>query len=299
MGLIASQSTPAPDYVDLLFSHYHDSQDGLIDLSGSQFRTPSLYGRYDHNSYTRKSHPESILSALRLILPFSDRWNPTIHKKGLSSSTRIIPPPFHQIVAEYLLFYLEHLRPYLQSTLEELAADGLIPSGWGVDKMDSVYIESCMATLGSDNMIARYNAGLLREGQIRLIGETYRGLINDIRLLMREEDGLEKGERLEELLERVYMCKGMVGFLGGIRSERMEVLVGRYLDADATKVDAVHLGDEDGDIIIAKLVRRVTLEKVYETAREIKEGKKPWDTRYQHILNLSLRGRYLHEVKYL
>ncbi|RPA84266.1 hypothetical protein BJ508DRAFT_412951, partial [Ascobolus immersus RN42] len=85
------------------------------------------------------------------------------------------------------------------------------------------------------NLRRRWEGGLLRDAQVRLIRRCISGMVGEIRELMRWRPAGAvsiSGKGGEEVLDVVVRWSGLVAFLSGgrFRSERLEVLLERYTD---------------------------------------------------------------------
>lgn len=95
---------------------------------------------------------------------------------------------------------------------------------------------------------SRWKAGLLRMGQVRLIETVLRGCLESINLMIKVENRGELSDtefevvRLREIARVCHRTKEtIVRFFGSerFRSERLELLIGRYLEEEGVNWEVV------------------------------------------------------------
>ncbi|RPA75401.1 hypothetical protein BJ508DRAFT_418146 [Ascobolus immersus RN42] len=134
-------------------------------------------------------------------------------------------PGLAQIHAEHLLCVFQEILPYLlkpstpeltEASRKAIFADLSFAAG------SPFYAPQVVGWLLSK----RYEADLLRSGQVRLIEVAFRALIAEARCLIRNAAGGE------EILESLWQDYELIVFLveGRFRSERLEVSIWKYLE---------------------------------------------------------------------
>ncbi|RPA77456.1 hypothetical protein BJ508DRAFT_378870 [Ascobolus immersus RN42] len=134
--------------------------------------------------------------------------------------------PFEQIYVEQFIFYIEHLHQYLNEFRDGVNIAGLskvnpnlhLTQEHAKDIVAHAYHGAVQAITSHDNFLhMRWQKGLLRVELVRLIGIAFRRMRDELQKLI----GLSCG--LEELFLTIYER---------FRSERLELLVMRYVDED-------------------------------------------------------------------
>ncbi|RPA71505.1 hypothetical protein BJ508DRAFT_90176 [Ascobolus immersus RN42] len=247
-----------PDYLDLLFTYISSlSPDGFIDLSTSK------------DPYVN-THFTSLSTALSSILLTSPRWSHLIHRASTDFPT-LVPLPFRQILAEHLLFYYTHLHDFLAVTAVEPWVE---VKGLDMAAMESIYAYTHLPVI-APAFVQRYKRGLMREGQIQLIKAAFKSGLEELKVILRiREPGFDA---TEEVLEACQRNGRLLTWLtsGDFRSERLEVLLGRYLIEPGVNLE------------VARAIERATDDAVCGQAKKLKDID-GWEERYRHILLISL-----------
>ncbi|RPA88010.1 hypothetical protein BJ508DRAFT_371495 [Ascobolus immersus RN42] len=149
-----------------------------------------------------------------------------------------LPPQLISPFKEYIQFYYDELLPYMLD-FHGGGTDGDSLFGeYGlckfVDKNYAFVAISLTKNCLEVNLPARHRAGLLRDGQNRIIQVAVRSMAEELRMMMRLRCN---GRDIKHACERNVLL--MFRFLSIMRSERMETLVLRYLDEDEVDLEVV------------------------------------------------------------
>ncbi|RPA71491.1 hypothetical protein BJ508DRAFT_367734 [Ascobolus immersus RN42] len=145
------------------------------------------------------------------------------------------PPPFYQILEEYVVLYIQHVYPYFQRL--GWPDDAEWPrNGPSLRDPRSALHEtfSFLGALHIEEVVVapRWKHGMLRERQIKLIELVLRNFLEQLRAILEVSIGNENLRLVE--FGRVCLLAGLSisSFFGSprLRSERLEVLLLRYLD---------------------------------------------------------------------
>ncbi|RPA78710.1 hypothetical protein BJ508DRAFT_329029 [Ascobolus immersus RN42] len=148
------------------------------------------------------------------------------------------PLPFRQIIEESLMFYIQTFAPYFERHGMSTAKMG----AYGMMDARKVFMSLLYCIGGTEERVVRKcNAQQMREGQVRLIETVLKRLHLQLRTLI-ELETEDEGLRYSEILRMTLRCHiALVGFFvhEGFRSERLEMLLLKYLAEDEVNWDVV------------------------------------------------------------
>ncbi|RPA82181.1 hypothetical protein BJ508DRAFT_375885 [Ascobolus immersus RN42] len=156
-----------------------------------------------------------------------------------------IIPAFRNIFQLQILFYIQHLHPYMYDNLLEETKDDTSASGSSSsscpeldlphtlghcnDQFAEYYNSKVWGIVGDQFLNDRWRSGMFRAGQLELITRTFERLRAELLRLIASGKGLHMLYltimRFDNVL-RYFFCDER------FRSERLEVLIRRYLDVD-------------------------------------------------------------------
>lgn len=199
-----------------------------------------------------------------------------LNSNGMTPKARNVIPPLRSRMLVYLRFYICELIPYLRQDTEILYAihkndetEFPLPNWLERESKESyfmsLFLDNIIGLGDSSNPVRqRYQAGMLREEQIKLLRVVLDGLLSELRWLLDQwEDSKDKlkdwkSERglelwLEILKEIKRACLRSQSLLKNFlarkrfRSERLEVLLLKYLEEEGVNREVVRgviLADE-------------------------------------------------------
>ncbi|RPA75418.1 hypothetical protein BJ508DRAFT_21431 [Ascobolus immersus RN42] len=227
----ASQIAKEPDYVELLFDFYSS-----VPLSVSNPQSLSAPERQSVPFY------DDILTVVIIrILMHSRRWDDgfldvlgRVRQDLKNRMSDQLPPQLCQSVARHVLFYLQNLRGIVIKYCEQ-PPDHSTP----LYLLDAEYCS--LGTLLDTNVWLRYRNGLLREGQVRLLQAAYMSSMTEYEQLWRRlrTHSRPNKEQMVEIWLRSLTLSCRLLYFGYLRSERVEALIGRYMDEDGVNMDVV------------------------------------------------------------
>lgn len=182
-----------------------------------------------------------------------------------------LPPPFYCLIEDCLLFYINTLFPYLKSRIYHEYLNyhghaGYKSQSYGSNLKGPTYrgyIWSALTysfffsnlvflgvwNLGNIQVVRRYWRGMMRPAQIQLIERVIRNMIREVSTLISDSspspssdiDGFDERPRLIEIARVMDISGRSLIFFGsnGFRSERLELLLIKYLEEDGINEEVV------------------------------------------------------------
>ncbi|RPA75777.1 hypothetical protein BJ508DRAFT_365447 [Ascobolus immersus RN42] len=166
-----------------------------------------------------------------------------------------IPPPFQQLLEEYLLFYVRKIQPFFARIGHPFLYENGRPSPDLSSDMNTkkdprvryVDIAQQLGVVKEHGIVKRWNCGLARPSQFQIAEIAIRKMMEQLEALMELEFEAE-GERIITT-EFSRICQRTFSFLDGFvfasefRSERLEALLLRYLNNDEVNMEFVRALD--------------------------------------------------------
>ncbi|RPA77135.1 hypothetical protein BJ508DRAFT_330446 [Ascobolus immersus RN42] len=173
----------------------------------------------------------SIREALGFIIP-SWPWS-----DEMFGST---PPVLLQSFAEHMLFFFQHLRPFVSGVSPAPQHDRTAP-GYGGPLTIGEYAFLYILRV-TYNLTQRWNAKLLREGQIRIVQRALKAGLDELRIIIATTpfNTPDKEDVVAEYCFRTYMLIREFIASTEFRSERLEYFLGKYLDEEGVNMDVVN-----------------------------------------------------------
>ncbi|RPA76858.1 hypothetical protein BJ508DRAFT_417433 [Ascobolus immersus RN42] len=134
-----------------------------------------------------------------------------------------LPITFQKAIKEYIPFYIRHIAVYAY------LRDAVFREDFNSNSLDLIRVP---VELFAD----RHKAGLLRDTQIQLLGAVYRGTMEEVHRII-ERNGEMK--EINDALDRSYPLVKRLIASGRFRSERLELLILKYLKEEGVCMDVV------------------------------------------------------------
>lgn len=166
----------------------------------------------------------------------------------------VYPPPFHGLVEDLILFYIDVIYPYMRFKaavpFDVVNSEGvlLVSHLWDILELRFINLIEYLGDPNTDQfrggviIAERYRLGLMRPHQIQLLERTYchmMATISSTLISYSMEDEVDEKVRLFEITRAMFSASKFVRFFGAsrFRSERLEVLLMRYIEEDGVDVE--------------------------------------------------------------
>jgi hypothetical protein len=227
-----------------------------------------VHHRYKAVNYNKRLEENQAIAKEILI----DSFFSGVPFNGIQYGALAIPP-LHESIEAFLKFYFDEVSPFITKLQEHSSQDqikhysGISQSHYHITftfrTVLAVYLQR-----GSYSVHRRYEVGLLRMQHIELLKVVLKTLMLDSKAIIRNVEELDENARSQLNLRAVVWELSLAGIRarklasffasGQFRSERLELLLMKYLEEDGVNMEIVKRLDE---------VDRLMCERRFEEAR--------------------------------